>query len=75
MKEEEAEEVRGRGRGRGRQSFNKAIVECFKCHKLGHYQYECPSWGKEVNYAEFDEKEELLLMAYVEMHNAKREEA
>lgn len=26
----------GRGRGRGRQSLNKAIIECFKCHKLGH---------------------------------------
>ncbi|XP_024193672.1 uncharacterized protein LOC112197283 [Rosa chinensis] len=32
----------GRGRGMGRQPLNKAIIECFKCHKLGHYQYECP---------------------------------
>ena len=32
----------GCGRGRGRLSLNKAIVECFKCHKLGHFQYECP---------------------------------
>ncbi|MCI21955.1 retrovirus-related Pol polyprotein from transposon TNT 1-94 [Trifolium medium] len=30
-----------RGRGRGRQS--KENVECFGCHKLGHYQNECPS--------------------------------
>jgi len=22
--------------------FNKALVKCFQCHKLGHYQYECP---------------------------------
>lgn len=29
---------RGRDRGRGHQSSNKAIVECYKCHKLGHYQ-------------------------------------
>ena len=32
----------GRGRGRGRQSRNKAIIECFKFHKLGHFQYKCP---------------------------------
>ncbi|CAJ2637501.1 unnamed protein product [Trifolium pratense] len=43
---------RGRGRGRGRQSFT---MECFKCHKLGHFQYECPEWNKETNYAELDE--------------------
>ena len=42
---------RGRGRGRGRQSFNKATVECYYCHKLGHFQWECPSKEKEANYA------------------------
>lgn len=65
---------RGRGRGRGRQDFNKALVECYKCHKLGHFQYECPSWEKAANYAELDEEEELLLMAHVELNGAKREE-
>jgi hypothetical protein len=55
---------RGRGRGRGRQAFNKAIVECYKCHQLGHFQYECPKWEKEANYAELEEKEEMLLMSY-----------
>ncbi|TXG72550.1 hypothetical protein EZV62_001129 [Acer yangbiense] len=65
---------RGRGRSRGHQSFNKALVECYKCHKLGHFQYECPSWDKEANYAELGEEEEMLLMSYVEMNEAKRED-
>ncbi|XP_074346314.1 uncharacterized protein LOC141685084 [Apium graveolens] len=30
--------TRGRGRGRGgRQPYNKANIECFKCHKFGHF--------------------------------------
>ena len=48
-------------------------MECFKCHKLGHFQYECPSWEKSANYVEFDEEEEMLLMSYVEVNNSKRE--
>lgn len=64
---------RGRDRGRGL-GFNKALVECFKCHKLGHFQYECPSWKKSANYAKLDEDEELLLMAHVELNNASRED-
>ncbi|KAL6203559.1 hypothetical protein ACLB2K_027259 [Fragaria x ananassa] len=64
--------ARGQGRGRGRQPLNKATVECFKCHKLGHFQWECPSWNRKVNYAEIDE-DEMLLMAYVE-NNSKRED-
>ncbi|PNY06751.1 copia-type polyprotein [Trifolium pratense] len=52
-----------RGRGRGRQSSNKENVECYKCHKLGHYQSECPSWGEyDANFAEFNEHEEILLI-------------
>lgn len=67
--------LRGRGRGRGRTNFNKATVECYKCHNLGHFQYECPTWHKEVNYAELEEEDELLLMAYVELHETKRKDA
>nr|KYP66582.1 Retrovirus-related Pol polyprotein from transposon TNT 1-94 [Cajanus cajan] len=50
-----------RGRGRGR----------------GHYQNECPLWDKEVNYAEFDEEEEILLMSYDDLpqNNSEQEEA
>lgn len=65
---------RGRGRGRGRQSPNKATVECFKCHKLGHFQYECPRWKESANYAEIYEEEEMLLMSLVEADNLQQEE-
>ena len=67
-----------RGRGKGRQSFNKAEVECFKCHKLGHFQYECPMWEKKANYAEVEDKEEqedeLLLMASTNSMKGKHNE-
>jgi len=48
---------REHGSGRGRQGFNRATIKCFKCHKLGHYQYEYPSLDKDINYAGFDEEE------------------
>ena len=63
----------GRGRGRWRQPTNKAVIECFKCHKLGHFQYECPDWEKKANYAELEE-EELFLMSYAGIHQEKKEE-
>ena len=64
----------GRGRGRGRQPLNKAIIECFKCHKLGHFQDEYPQWEKKANYAELVEEDEILLMSYIEPHQRKKEE-
>lgn len=50
-------------------------MECFKCHNLGHFQYECPQWNKEANYAELDEEEELILMAVVQENEATRQDA
>ena len=29
---------RGRGRGRGQANFNKATMECYQCHQLGHFR-------------------------------------
>lgn len=65
---------RGKGRGRGR-VFNKALIECYRCHNLGHYQYECPNQKQEAHYAEMEEEDEVLLMAYVELKGANRSDA
>ncbi|KAM1393926.1 hypothetical protein ACFX2F_030030 [Malus domestica] len=64
---------RGRGRGRGRQTFNKSTIECYNCHELWHFQYECPKKDKEakVNYTEASE--EMLLMAYVDAPEVKED--
>lgn len=40
------------GHGKGRQFFLKESVECYKCKKLGHYQYECPNLEANANYVE-----------------------
>ncbi|XP_013624864.1 PREDICTED: uncharacterized protein LOC106331056 [Brassica oleracea var. oleracea] len=53
-----------KGRGRGRSYVNKSAIDCFNCGKLGHYSFECT---EKANYAEFDEEEELLLMAHADM--------
>ncbi|XP_020225348.1 uncharacterized protein LOC109807241 [Cajanus cajan] len=69
---------RGWGRGRGRQPLNRALIECFYYHKLGHFQYECPEFEKKAHYATFDEskeaEDELLLATYEEMPQSVQEE-
>lgn len=64
---------RGRGRGRGRQFFDKSAVECYKCHNLGHFQYECRSSEKRAHYAEINDEDEMLLMAQADLNEGKRE--
>lgn len=48
-------------------------IECYHYRKLGHYQYECPNLEEKVNYVEFDEDEDILLIAYTEEDNTGRE--
>jgi hypothetical protein len=50
-------------------------VEYYRCHKLGHFQYECPTVNKEANYAELSNEEEILLMSHVELYDNNREGA
>ncbi|KAI5429259.1 hypothetical protein KIW84_034036 [Lathyrus oleraceus] len=51
-------------------SFNKATIECYNCHKLGHFQYEFPNGNNGAHFAEIEEKDEVLLMAYVELQES-----
>ncbi|GAB2278278.1 hypothetical protein Dimus_039278 [Dionaea muscipula] len=46
---------RSRGRGKGR--VNRSQVECYNCHKRGHYASEC--WSKEQPQAQYAQETEL----------------
>lgn len=53
----------GRGRGRGR-ALNKYNTKCYRCHKLGHFKWECLRLSHYSRCTELVEEEEILLMSY-----------
>ncbi|KAF7154611.1 hypothetical protein RHSIM_Rhsim01G0080600 [Rhododendron simsii] len=71
-------QFQGRGRGRGGfhstsygpKSADKFNVECYKCHRYGHYQSECRTnlnrqSGERTNFAEKEEEVSLLMVCHV----------
>ncbi|KAJ7980886.1 Retrovirus-related Pol polyprotein from transposon TNT 1-94 [Quillaja saponaria] len=66
------DQFQGKGRGHD-QYFDKSKVECFRCHKFGHYRSECytklpndKEKGEKSNFAEKKEVETLLMAAQVD---------
>ncbi|XP_051143940.1 uncharacterized protein LOC127260274 [Andrographis paniculata] len=52
---------RGRGRGRNKGRFDKSHVECYTCHKFGHYSNECKYKGidEKAHYAQdYDDQDD-----------------
>ena len=77
------DQSRGRGRGRGgfrgrrrggsRQSFDKSTIECYNCHKIGHFQYECPNKETKTKTHYAKASGEILLMARANVKEASKE--
>ena len=43
--------ARRRGHGRGRGRYDRSNVECYSCHKRGHYSNECRSKKSSANFS------------------------
>ncbi|KAK2994443.1 hypothetical protein RJ640_001259 [Escallonia rubra] len=70
---------RGRGRGRGRGGYyqrqNKKDVECFTCHRYGHYSWECQDDPKKENMkAHYAEENKVADDTVLLAHDGSKEE-
>ena len=70
-------QFQGRGRGRGdhhsttykSKSTDKSNVECYRCHRYGHYKSECQTdlnkqSGDQTNFTENEEEVSLLMVCH-----------
>ena len=71
--ENQFHDSQGRGRGRGQYNSrprDKSNVECYRCHRHGHYKSECrtnlsKNNGENSNFAEKEAEISLLMACYV----------
>ncbi|XP_020243384.1 uncharacterized protein LOC109821619 [Asparagus officinalis] len=59
----EARLNRSQGKGRG----NRGRIQCFHCKRYGHVKADC--WYNEVNFAEQNDEESKLFMAYFDTND------
>ncbi|GMP48604.1 hypothetical protein CsSME_00015900 [Camellia sinensis var. sinensis] len=75
-------QFQGRGRGRGGhqstrpKSADKSNVECYRCHRYGHYQSDCQTnlnrqSGERTNFPEKEEEMSLLMVCHVKEETRK----
>jgi len=58
----------------GVRSLTSLLLNVINATSSDTFKYKCPSWDKEANYVELDEKVEMLLMSVVEENEVGRED-